>query len=155
VLVAAPFFVFVGAGGTWWRRGWSAALGALIPVGLLLAYNLMTSGEILHPAYDYLYRLEALAYPSLGYHPGWGVEDARYLPQNAAIMFLTMPDLAPSTLPDSPDTRRPSASHPRGPRLFDASCRWRCLGHRDERAPREPRVLFLIPALRRYGRSRR
>ena len=33
VLFAAPFFLLVGAGGSWWRRGWSAGLGAAIPVG--------------------------------------------------------------------------------------------------------------------------
>ena len=79
IVFAAPFLLFVGSGGGWWRRGWSAGLGALIPIGLLLAYNVATTGHLLHPAYDYLYRLETLAYPTLGYHPGWGVEDARYL----------------------------------------------------------------------------
>ena len=42
----------------WWRRSWSAGIGAAIPVGLLLAYNLATTGHVFHPAYDYLYQLE-------------------------------------------------------------------------------------------------
>ena len=31
VVVAAPFFMLVGSGGSWWRRSWSAGLGALDP----------------------------------------------------------------------------------------------------------------------------
>ena len=49
----------------------SAGLGAAIPVGLLLAYNVATTGHVFHPAYDYLYQLEANGYPALGYHPDW------------------------------------------------------------------------------------
>ena len=157
IVFAAPFLLFVGSGGGWWRRSWSAGLGALIPIGLLLAYNVATTGHLLHPAYDYLYRLETLAYPTLGYHPGWGVEDARYLPQNAAIMFLTMPDIFPATLPDSLGVNaRPVCQAPGAVRgLFDASC--------PLAVPRDigmsvlltsPAYLLMIPALRRYGRSR-
>lgn len=157
VLFAAPFFMLVGAGGTWWRRSWSAGLGAAIPVGLLLAYNVITTGQVLHPAYDYLYRLETASYPALGYRPDWSVEDPRYLPQNAAIMFLATPDILPSRLPDSlgvnddPVCREPGAQ--RG--LFDLSC--------PLAVPRDvgmsvlltsPALLLLVPTLRRYGRSR-
>ncbi|MEO6207213.1 MAG: hypothetical protein ABIP77_04590, partial [Candidatus Limnocylindrales bacterium] len=101
VIFAAPFFMLVGSGGGWWRRSWSAGLGAVIPVGLLLAYNVASTGQLLHPAYDYLYRLETASYTALGYHADWSVEDPRYLPQNGAIMLLTGPDLLPSRLPDS------------------------------------------------------
>lgn len=157
VVFAAPFFMLVGSGGGWWRRSWSAGLGAAIPVGLLLAYNLATSGAILHPAYEYLYQLEAAAYRPLGYEPEWAVEDARYLPRNAAIMFLTTPDLFPSTLPDSLGVNAtPVCTEPGATRgLFDASC--------PLAVPRDigmsvlltsPAYLLMIPALRRVGRSR-
>ena len=157
VVFAAPFFMLVGSGGSWWRRSWSAGLGALVPVGLLLAYNVATTGQVLHPAYDYLYRLETAGYTALGYHPEWSVEDPRYLPQNAAIMFLTGPDILPSQLPDSlgvnddPVCTAPGAE--RG--LFDPGC--------PLAVPRDigmsvlltsPAYLLLLPALRRYGRSR-
>ena len=123
-LFAAPFFMLVGSGRGWWRRSWSAGLGALIPVGLLIAYNVGSTGQVLHPAYDYLYRLETAAYQGLGYHPEWSVEDPRYLPQNASIMFLTGPVFLPDRLPDSlrvnddPVCTEPGAT--RG--LFDRSC---------------------------------
>jgi len=157
VIFAAPFFMLVGAGGTWWRRSWSAGLGAAIPVGLLLAYNLITTGQVLHPAYDYLYRLETASYTALGYRPDWSVEDPRYLPQNAGIMFLTTPDILPARLPDSlgvndtPVCRGPDAE--RG--LFDVAC--------PLAVPSDigmsvlltsPAFLLLIPTLRHYGRSR-
>ncbi len=157
VVFAAPFFMLVGAGGTWWRRSWSAGLGAIIPVGLLLAYNVATTGTALHPAYDYLYRQETAAYRALGYEPDWAVEDPRYLPRNAALMFLATPDVFPTTLPDSlgvnatPVCQEPGAT--RG--LFDRDC--------PLVVPRDigmsvlltsPAYLLLLPALRRYGRSR-
>ncbi len=124
VVFAAPFFLLVGAGGSAWRRGWSAGLGAAIPIGLFLAYNLASTGQLLHPAYDYLYRREAVAYRALGYQPDWAVEDPRYLPQNAAIMFLAMPDLFPTTLPDSLGVRATPVCRESGAQrgLFDVAC---------------------------------
>ena len=82
------------------NRAVSAGLGAAIPILLLLAYNLGTTGQLLHPAYDYLYRLETAAYTGLGYRADWAVEDPRYLPQNAAIMFLAAVacNIAPAAL---------------------------------------------------------
>ena len=68
-LIAAPFFLLVGSGGSWWRRGWSAGLGAAIPVGALLAYNVAVTGQVFHPAYDHLYQLEARAYVALDSTP--------------------------------------------------------------------------------------
>jgi hypothetical protein len=50
ILVAAPFFLLVGSGGSWWRRGWSAGIGAAIPVAALLAYNVVVTGHVFHPA---------------------------------------------------------------------------------------------------------
>jgi len=157
VVFGAPFFLFVGSGGSWRRRGWSAGLGAAIPLVLLLAYNVVSSGQPLHPAYDYLYRLEASAYTSLGYHDDWAVEDPRYLPQNAAIMFLTAPDLLPTELPDSLGVADDPVCVSEGAtrRLFDVDC--------PLAVPRDigmsvlltsPAFLLMLPALRRYGRSR-
>jgi hypothetical protein len=101
VVLAAPFFALVGSGGDWRRRGWSAGVGAAIPVLALVLYNVATTGEIFHPAYDYLYALEAYGYPALGYHPEWAVEDPRYIPQNLRIALLGTPDIMPTALPDS------------------------------------------------------
>ena len=101
VLFAAPFFVLVGSGGSWWRRGWSAGLGAALPVVGLFAYNLATAGDIFHPAYEFLYRAEATYYPTLGYHLDWAIEDPRYIPQNLAIMLFSAPLLLPDQWPDS------------------------------------------------------
>ena len=122
--MAAPFFLLVGAGGSAWRRGWSAGIGAAIPVGLLLAYNLVSSGQLVQPAYDYLYRVETAGYPTLGYHPDWAIEDPRYLPQNLGIMLLRPPEILPDRLPDAlgyydtPVCTQPGAT--RG--LFDPRC---------------------------------
>ena len=157
VIVAAPFFMLVGSGGSWWRRSWSAGLGALVPIGVLLAYNVISTGHAFHPAYDYLYRLETASYTALGYHPDWSVEDPRYVPQNAVIMFLTGPELFPSELPDSLGVRDdPVCTQPGAQRgLFDVSC--------PLAVPQDigmsvlltsPAWLLLLPALRRYGRSR-
>lgn len=157
VVFAAPFFMLVGSGGTWWRRSWSAGLGAVLPVGLLLVYNLVTTGHLLHPAYDYLYRLETASYTALGYHPDWSVEDPRYVPQNAAIMFLAGPELFPTELPDSLGVRDdPVCLEPGAERgLFDVEC--------PLAVPQDigmsilltsPAWLLVVPALRRYGRSR-
>ena len=51
-IFGAPFFVFVGGGGSYWRRAVSAGLGAVIPVGVLLIYNLAATGHLFHPAYE-------------------------------------------------------------------------------------------------------
>jgi hypothetical protein len=149
--------MLVGAGGGWWRRSWSAGLGAALPIGLLLAYNVTTTGSLFHPAYEYLYRVETAAYPTLGYRADWAVEDPRYLPGNAAIMFLTPPDILPERLPDSLGVNDlPVCTDPGAERgLFDRSC--------PLAVPRDigmsilltsPAFLLLVPVLRRFGRSR-
>src|SRR5262245_33841205 len=99
VVFGAPFFVLVGGGGSWLRRSVSAGLGAAVPVLLLLAYNLATTGHLLHPGYEYQYQLEANGYPGLNYHPEWGIEDARYLVQNLPIMFMSTPAFFPDHVP--------------------------------------------------------
>jgi hypothetical protein len=157
VLFAAPFLVFVGSGGGWRRRTFSAGLGALIPVLALVAYNVVTTGHVLHPAYDYLYALEANGYPTLGYHPTWAVEDPRYIPQNLGIGLFGLPDVLPLALPDSLAVdpvlvcTQPGAA--RG--LFDIAC--------PLAVPRDtgmsvlltsPGYFLAIPMLRAWGRNR-
>lgn len=89
-IVGAPFFVFVGGGGTFARRAISAGLGAAIPVVLLVGYNLATTGHLFHPAYEYLRQHEHRPVPEL-YHADWGIEDIRYIPVNAPILLLWPP----------------------------------------------------------------
>ncbi len=157
VVFGAPFFAFVGSGGDWRRRSWSAGLGAALPILALVLYNVATTGYVIHPAYEYLYALEANGYPSLGYHPDWAIEDPRYLPQNIAIALLGLPDILPATLPDSlavvPVSVCTDAGAVRG--LFDPEC--------PLAVPRDtgmsvlltsPAYLLAIPALRAYGQSR-
>jgi hypothetical protein len=157
ILLAAPFFVLVGSGGSWWRRSWSAGLGAAIPVAVLLAYNVAVTSHVFHPAYDHLYRLEARAYTALQYHPEWAAEDPRYLAQNLGIMFLSTPEILPERLRDTLGTiDEPLCTEPGAQRgLFDPDC--------PLALPRDigmsilltsPAFLLMIPALRRYGRSR-
>lgn len=157
VVFGAPFFALVGPGGDWRRRSWSAGLGAALPILVLVLYDLGSTGQLISPAYDYLYRLETAGYPSLGYHTDWGVEDPRYLPQNLGIGLFGTPDLLPVALPDSlainptPVCTEPGAA--RG--LFDVAC--------PLAVPRDtgmsvlltsPAYLLAIPVLRRFGRSR-
>jgi hypothetical protein len=157
ILVAAPFFLLIGSGGNWWRRGWSAGIGAAIPVAALLAYNVVVTGHVFHPAYDHLYQLEARAYTRLGYHAAWAAEDPRYLAQNLGIMFLSTPEILPTRLRDTLGTFDEPLCTKAGARrgLFDAAC--------PLAVPRDigmsvlltsPAFLLLIPAVRRYGRSR-
>lgn len=101
LIFAAPFFMFTGGGGSRLRRTLSAAVGGFPPVAALLLFTLATTGSPLHPGYDYQYQLEATGYPSLGYNPDWSVEDARYVPQNAGIMFGALPEVAPDLKPDT------------------------------------------------------
>lgn len=97
-IFAAPFFVFVGAGGSVWRRAVSAGIGAVIPVLVLLGYNVATTGHVFHPAYEYLYRNEYSPVPALWNHD-WNIEDPRYIPQNLLIMLLWPPQTPLATDP--------------------------------------------------------
>ena len=157
VLLAAPFFVLVGSGGSWWRRGWSAGLGAALPVFALFAYNLATAGDVFHPAYEFLYRAEATYYPTLGYNLDWAIEDPRYIPQNLGIMLLSAPLLLPDQWPDSlrvtTDAFCTLPGATRG--LFDPEC--------PLAVPNDvgmsviltsPAYLLALPALRRFRTSR-
>ncbi len=157
VAFGAPFFVFVGSGGGWRVRAWSAGLGAALPIGLLVLYNLVTTGHVFHPAYDYLYDLESNGYPTLGYHPAWSMEDPRYIPQNVGVALFGLPDLLPRFLPDSLAVQpTPVCTDPGAVRgLFDLTC--------PLAVPRDtgmsvilssPGYLLVIPALRRYRGNR-
>ena len=112
---------------------------------------------MLHPAYDYLYALEANGYPTLGYHPSWAVEDPRYIPQSLGVALFGLPDVLPRFLPDSLAVdpimvcTEPGAA--RG--LFDLAC--------PLAVPRDtgmsvlltsPAYLLAVPMIARYGRSR-
>lgn len=123
IAFGAPFFMLVG-GSSWARRSISAGIGAAIPVALLVAYNVGTTGHLFHPGYEYQYRLEANGYQALGYNPEWDIEDARYLPQNLGIFLGSTPALAPenesefNTFADRTLCTSPEA----GRGLFDEDC---------------------------------
>jgi len=101
IVFGLPFFAFVGPGGGWRRRTWSAGLGAVIPIIVLVAYDLVATGQLVSPAYEHLYRLETAGYPALGYHADWGIQDPRYLVQNLGVALFGVPDVLPSHLPDA------------------------------------------------------
>jgi hypothetical protein len=124
MILGAPFFMLVGPGPGILRRCWSVGLGAAIPVGALLAYNVLTTGQLFHPAYDHLYQLEGRAYRNLGYNLEWAAEDPRYLPQNLAIMLFSAPEILPDRLQDTLGLiDRPLCTEPGARRgLFDPSC---------------------------------
>jgi hypothetical protein len=148
VVLGLPFFVLVGGGGNWLRRGASAALGAAIPVLGLVLYNLVTTGHLFHPAYEYLYRVETGFYPRLfpylEYNPEWAIEDPRYIPQNLRLMLLGLPEILPEC--DVPGAVRG---------LFDATCPYvRPRADGLSLLLTTPAFLLAIPAVRGWGRGR-
>jgi hypothetical protein len=124
VVFGAPFFAFVGAGGGWRRRAWSAGLGAALPLLALAVYDVVTTGAVVSPVYDYLYRTEIAGYPTLGYHADWGIEDPRYLLQNLGVGLFGTPVLFPTTMPDALGRAQPAlCAAPGAVRgLFDVAC---------------------------------
>ncbi|OGO51036.1 MAG: hypothetical protein A2Z32_06235 [Chloroflexi bacterium RBG_16_69_14] len=157
VVFGAPFFAFVGSGDGWRRRAWSAGLGAAVPILGLVLFDVVATGQIVNPAYDHLYRLETAAYPGLGYHADWGIEDPRYLLQNLGIALFGVPDILPARLPDAlavaPVPVCTDSGALRG--LFDVSC--------PLAVPRDtgmsvlltsPAYLLAIPVLGLFSRSR-
>ncbi len=157
VVFAAPFFVLVGGGGSWLRRGWSAALGAGIPLGVLAVYNLVSTGQVFHPGYQHLYELEATFYPGLHYNLDWLIEDPRYLPQNLGIMLLNTPVWMPTEVPSALGIADPLCTSPGDVRgLFNLACP--LVLPRDTGMSvllTSPALLFAVPALRwGYGLSR-
>jgi hypothetical protein len=99
----------VGAGGNALRRALAAGAGAAIPVALLLAYNLATTGAFLHPGYEYTYRHELPPRRDL-IHRDWALEDIRYIPQNTVIMLGWLPLVRPECAPALLDRRCPLLS---------------------------------------------
>ena len=156
VLFGAPFFVLVGSGGSWPRRAVSAGLGAIVPVGALLAYNVISTGHLFHPAYEYLYQAEAFGYPSLGYNRDWAIEDPRYIPQNLLIMLFSLPVVFPDQIPSALGDYGRLCVDPGAIRgIFDEAC--------PVALPRDigtsilltgPAYLLALPALRLHGRAR-
>ncbi len=143
VAFGAPFFVLVGGGGGTIRRGSSAAIGMALPIGALLLYTLVTTGHLLHPGYELLYRAEAFGYPDLGYQPAWAIEDPRYLVQHLPFVLAGLPTILP---PCDPGAIRG---------LFNAAC--------PIAVPRDiglglfvtsPAWLLALPAARRWGWNR-
>lgn len=121
----APFYAFVGPGGTWLRRAVAAGAGTLVPLVILVAYNVGTTGHLFHPAYDHIREIETKPAPEL-YHADWGTEDPRYILVNWPVMLLYGPVQAEKgafnqpctpttdlidqlTNPDSPCPLRPDA----------------------------------------------
>jgi hypothetical protein len=157
IVFAAPFFLLVGAGGSWKRRGWSAALGAGIPIGLLVVYNVVSTGHIFHPGYQYLYELEAGFYKALNYNLDWQIEDLRYLPQNVGIMFFNTPVWNPMVVPSALGLGGPLCTEPDAVRgLFNPACP--IVLPKDTGMSillTSPAYLFVLPALRwGFGISR-
>ena len=157
VVFGAPFLALVGSGGDWWRRSWSAGLGAAVPILALVALQRRHDGHVFHPAYDYLYPLEANGYPTLGYHPEWSVEDPAVHPpepRHRPVRPAGRPaDRAPEQHRLRAGARVPRAGRHAG--LFDLAC--------PLAVPRDigmsvlltsPAYLLAIPALRGFGRSR-
>jgi hypothetical protein len=97
VLLGAPFFALIGGGSSYRARALSAGLGALIPFGLLLGYNLAASGQLFNPAYEWLYQTEYLGYmpPGMEINRDYAIEDPRHVPLNSLIMFLWPPVIRP------------------------------------------------------------
>jgi len=122
-------------------------LRAAIPLLALLLYNVAATGEPFNPVYEAIYQREADFYPRifpyLHYDLEWGIEDPRYIPQNALIMFANLPEILPTC----------AVGGDRG--LFDPACplaRPRADGL--SVLLTSPLYLFALPALRAYGRSR-
>jgi hypothetical protein len=117
----------------------------------------VTTGQLVSPAYDFLYRLETAGYPQLGYHADWAIEDPRYLLQNAGLVFVGPPAIFPDRLSDALGiTTLDLCTDPGAVRgLFDVAC--------PIAVPRDvgmgvlltsPAYLLAIPALGAFRRSR-
>jgi hypothetical protein len=143
IVFGLPFLAFVGGGGTPLRRTLSAGLGAALPILALVTYNVVTTGHLFHPAYEYLYQQEAYGYPELGYHPSWAIEDLRYVPQNLWLMLAGAPDLMPACAPGDPRSLSSATCPILVPKSVGMSLLLTC-----------PAYLLAIPAILRAARSR-
>jgi len=124
ILFGFPFFVLVGGGGSWTRRGLLAGAGAAVPIVALLVYTYAATGQLFNPAYQYQYGVELKDYGAiLNYNPEWSITDIRYIPQNLGIMFAGLPRIMPSfssVWPGDGGTQLCVSGSVRG--LFDQSC---------------------------------
>ena len=124
ILFGFPFFLLVGGGSSWLRRGMLAGAGAAVPMAALLVYTYAATGQLFNPAYQYQYGVELVAYGSvLNYNADWSITDFRYIPQNLAIMFAGMPRILPqfsSVFPGDFGTQLCVDTSARG--LFDQNC---------------------------------
>jgi hypothetical protein len=101
IIFGAPFFLFVGGGGSYFKRALSAGIGAAIPVALIGVYNYLSTGHLFNPVYEFLFQQQ---FHGLGYAPSeayygqreWGPENPLYIPLNAVIALLWPPDLMPA-----------------------------------------------------------
>jgi hypothetical protein len=150
VAFGLPFLVLVGAGGTWQRRTLSAALGMAVPLGLFAIYNVLTTGDAFSPVYSAVWQTEISFYPNLPefsylqYHPEWGIEDVRYIPQNLVLALVNPPIFMPAC--SVPDAAR---------RLFDPACTWLIpRGDTTGVLLTSPAWLLALPTLRAWGKSR-
>jgi hypothetical protein len=97
ILFGLPFFLLVGGGGSWLRRGLLAGAGAAVPLAALLVYTYAATGQLFNPAYQYQYGVELGVYGGvLNYNPDWSITDVRYIPQNLGIMLFGLPNVMPS-----------------------------------------------------------
>ena len=120
-------------------------------------YDLATTGQLVSPAYDYLYRLETAGYPTLGYHADWAAEDPRYLLQNLGLALFGTPGRAAGRAPG-----HASAFTDRGLHGSGADARpvrpgvpaGRAARHRHERAADQPGVPAGHPGAGLAARSR-
>jgi hypothetical protein len=119
------FFVFVGGGGRWLRRGMLAGAGAAIPLVALLVYTYASTGELFNPAYNYLYSAE-LGYAQspflLPYHANLSLEDLGYIPQNFALMFFGLPHFLPNVAGVFPGYGTPVCVADSSRGLFNQTC---------------------------------
>lgn len=101
IIFGAPFFLFVGGGGSYFRRALSAGIGATLAVSMIALYNFLSTGHLFNPVYEFLFQQQ---FHGQGYAPSeefygqreWGPENPLYIPLNAVIMFLWPPDLMPA-----------------------------------------------------------
>jgi len=113
IIFGAPFFVFVGGGGSYFKRAFSAGLGAVIPVAVIGLYNIVSSGHLFSPVYEWLFQQQFHALPYAPYEDfygerSWGAENPLFIPLNSVIAFVWPPDILPSAdlFPACKDTAR-------------------------------------------------
>jgi hypothetical protein len=102
IIFGFPFFILVGGGSSWLRRGMLAGCGAAVVVVALLVYTYAATGQLFNPAYQYQYAVET-GYGVFAYNPDWSITDVRYIPQNLMIMLFQTPKVLPTIRSIYPD----------------------------------------------------